>query len=355
MSSPSTFQALEFLLDDPLHTLRVVPDPLPRPASGSVLLRIERFVLTSNNLTYARNGRELGYWDPFPARDPEWGRVPAWGAARVVEGDPGLAVPGELFTGFLPMATHVLVQAEPRQNGMRATAPERADMYPLYRDLTRIDDTVGDAELAVMAGVAPTAAHLADDLNERSPAQVVFSSATSRTALTTAVVLREAGTRTIGLTAATRTETAARSDAFDAVLSYDDIADLPAVADTVYVDIAGHPNVTAAVHRTLGSDLVRSVRVGTTHITDALPGSAVPSGPPVERFNVGLRRIEVAARIGEHEMAAREQAAHRSLATWAAEHLGVERATGLEQARSVWQRIERGNTDPLTALIIIPA
>ncbi|MDA3644499.1 DUF2855 family protein [Saccharopolyspora indica] len=354
MPSPPASRALEFLLSDPLHTQRVVPDPLPRPASGSVLLRVERFVLTSNNLTYARFGRQLGYWAPFPARAPEWGRVPAWGAARIVDGDPALAAPGELFTGFLPMATHVLVRAEPRPDGLRATAPERADMHPLYRDLTRIDDSVGDAELAVTAGVAPTAAHLADDLGERSPAQVVFSSATSRTALTTAVVLREAGTRIIGLTAAERTGIAARTGVFDVVLPYDDIADLPAVADTVYVDIAGNPAVTAAVHRTLGSALVRSVGVGVTH-TATPSGPATPPGPPVERFNVGARRIEVAARIGEPEMEARERAARGSLAAWAAEHLGVERTTGLDQARSVWQRIERGDADPLTAAIIVPA
>ncbi|MBD3007571.1 DUF2855 family protein [Streptomyces sp. 5-10] len=354
MTPRSTFSALEFLLDDPLHTTRVTPDLLPDPAPGSVLLRIERFVLTSNNVTYARIGEQLGYWAPFPAREPGWGRVPAWGAARVVDGDPALAAPGELFAGFLPMATHVLVQAEPRPAGLRAIAPERADMYPFYRDLDRIDDTVDDAALAVMSGVAPTAAHLTDELQKHSPEQVVFSSATSRTALTTAIVLREAGTRVIGLTAAVRTDVAARAGAFDDVLSYDDIARLPAIAGTAYVDIAGRAEVTAEVHQVLGSALVRNLRVGATHTPSPDPEPAALPGPPVERFNVGLRRVEVASRIGEQEMLTRERAAHKSLAAWAVEHLAVERTIGLEQARSVWQRVQRGVTDPLTALMIIP-
>ena len=50
---------------------------------GEAQLRVERFALTTNNVTYAALGEQLGYWRLFPA--PEgWGRIPAWGYARVV-------------------------------------------------------------------------------------------------------------------------------------------------------------------------------------------------------------------------------------------------------------------------------
>ena len=53
-------------------------------AEGEVLLEVERFALTANNITYGAMGDSFGYWKFFPA--PEGlGRIPVWGFARVVE------------------------------------------------------------------------------------------------------------------------------------------------------------------------------------------------------------------------------------------------------------------------------
>ena len=50
---------------------------------GEVLLRVDRFGLTANNITYGVVGDLMGYWNFFPA--PEgWGRIPVWGFADVV-------------------------------------------------------------------------------------------------------------------------------------------------------------------------------------------------------------------------------------------------------------------------------
>ncbi|CRG89254.1 hypothetical protein PISL3812_06290 [Talaromyces islandicus] len=66
--------------------------------------------LTSNNLSYARGGTALRWWDayPIPSTAPidsaSWGIVPAWGFAVVIESaTPGLA-PGTLLWGFWPTA-----------------------------------------------------------------------------------------------------------------------------------------------------------------------------------------------------------------------------------------------------------
>src|SRR6267143_1723941 len=50
---------------------------------GEAQLLVERFALTSNNITYGTTGDMLGYWKLFPAPDG-WGCIPAWGYARVV-------------------------------------------------------------------------------------------------------------------------------------------------------------------------------------------------------------------------------------------------------------------------------
>ena len=54
----------------------------PRAAleDGQIRLRIDRFAVTANNISYAGAGDLLGYWDFFPSPGaPEWGRVPAVG------------------------------------------------------------------------------------------------------------------------------------------------------------------------------------------------------------------------------------------------------------------------------------
>ena len=51
--------------------------------TGEILVRITRFALTANNITYGAVGEMIGYWTFFPA--PEgWGRIPVWGFADVV-------------------------------------------------------------------------------------------------------------------------------------------------------------------------------------------------------------------------------------------------------------------------------
>jgi hypothetical protein len=51
----------------------VQPD---EPADGEAQLRVERFALSVNNVTYAKFGDELRYWSVFPASG-DWGRIPA--------------------------------------------------------------------------------------------------------------------------------------------------------------------------------------------------------------------------------------------------------------------------------------
>ncbi|MBJ7461973.1 MAG: DUF2855 family protein, partial [Ilumatobacteraceae bacterium] len=45
------------------------------PAPGQVVMHIERFALTSNNISYALGGDFLDYWGFYPAEEG-WGRLP---------------------------------------------------------------------------------------------------------------------------------------------------------------------------------------------------------------------------------------------------------------------------------------
>ncbi len=56
-------------------------------AAGELLVKIDKFAYTSNNITYAVAGNMLGYWNFFPPKgenENEWGVIPVWGFADVV-------------------------------------------------------------------------------------------------------------------------------------------------------------------------------------------------------------------------------------------------------------------------------
>ena len=47
-------------------------------AQGDILVNIERFAFTANNVTYGAAGNTIGYWKFFPATDnasDEWGPI----------------------------------------------------------------------------------------------------------------------------------------------------------------------------------------------------------------------------------------------------------------------------------------
>ena len=59
-----------------------LPDAAALPADA-LLVRIDRFAFTANNITYAVLGDQLKYWQLFPAPDG-FGNVPAWGFGEVI-------------------------------------------------------------------------------------------------------------------------------------------------------------------------------------------------------------------------------------------------------------------------------
>ena len=96
-----------------IEETRLHEEPAAELADGEVRLRIDRFAVTSNNVTYAVFGDVLGYWDFFPAADG-WGRVPAMGWAEVAESaNPDIAVGGRYY-GWYPMAQSITIAASAR-------------------------------------------------------------------------------------------------------------------------------------------------------------------------------------------------------------------------------------------------
>jgi hypothetical protein len=357
---PDGSRVFEVRRDDPLHEVRVVDDVVRPADAGEVVLAVERFSVTANNLTYALLGDRLGHWAPFPAASPGWGRAPAWGHAVVVDGDPELAVPGTRWSGYLPMATHFRVRAERHGDRLRAVAPERAGMLPLYRDLSPLAATPeeGAREAVAVAMLTGTAPALIDDLLAGAgTGRVVVSSATSKTALTSALLLSQRGVEVVGITSSAHVGAAERAGVYAAVVTYDDLGSLARSPAAAYLDVAGRPAVTAAVHSRLGPALRRSIAVGGSHRAAGTgpPAPPGPPGPQVERFNTGDRRVELVAERGERAVAELEDRARESILDWAATHIDAPESAGIDSAPQVWDRVARGGVAPLTAPVVVPS
>ena len=124
-----------------IHESRVVDEDPPNLALGQALLRVDRFALTTNNVTYAVMGDALKYWDFFPTSDPEvWGRIPVWGFADVVASAADEVASGTRVYGYLPTSTHLVVTPDrvaPR--GFVDAAPHRASLPGAYNGYRRVD------------------------------------------------------------------------------------------------------------------------------------------------------------------------------------------------------------------------
>ena len=86
-----------------LRQTRIIENDMHSPVEGNdVVVKIQSFAFTANNLTYGVAGDTIGYWKFFPALDNEsgsWGCIPMWGFAEITDSkDPKLMV-GER-TGF---------------------------------------------------------------------------------------------------------------------------------------------------------------------------------------------------------------------------------------------------------------
>ena len=87
---------------DDLTRAEVHTGEVPSAGDGEALIRVDRFALTANNVTYGVAGDSIGYWQFFPASDG-WGRIPVWGFGDVIDSHVEGLPAGERLYGYFPM------------------------------------------------------------------------------------------------------------------------------------------------------------------------------------------------------------------------------------------------------------
>lgn len=347
--------------------LERAPDPAAL-AEGEVLLRIESFALTVNNVTYAASGRALKYWDFFPlpaaaaAQDgPARGIVPVWGTAHVAQSRSAHLPEGTRVYGFLPMADSLVIRPEARAPGVVLDAsPHRAHLSPVYNSYSVVKGEPGpqDHLRALWQPLLATSYLLSDWLQDQGcfeADQIIIGSASSKTGLGLCHFLSEVPDRAwqiIGLTSAGNRDFVAGLGTCDRVLRYDQIADLDTVA-SVYVDMAGHAGVKRRLHRHLHGVLRHSAAVGTSHWQDYAPPRDLP-GPRPEFFfapaQIEKRRQDWGAGRIESEISS----AWRRVAAASGAWLQVHSHQGLESVPQLWSDLAAGRVAPHEGHVVLP-
>src|ERR1700691_238167 len=260
---------------DDLHDCQFIETRLPDAASlpgEALLIKIDRFAFTANNITYATLGDLLKYWQLFPA--PEgFGNVPVWGFGEVIASrHPSIEI-GERLFGYFPMATHLVIEAaDVSKRGLRDAAAHRQGVAPVYNAYARVS---GDAAFEGLNGdyqalLRPLfmLSFLVDDFLRGhdffGACRVVLSSASSKTAFGLAHLLHShpEPTHVIGLTSAANADFVRSLGCYDNVVIYDRIEELPKDPPVAFVDMAGNSALRARLHHHFTDAMKYSGQIG---------------------------------------------------------------------------------------------
>ncbi|OAA76129.1 hypothetical protein LEL_05813 [Akanthomyces lecanii RCEF 1005] len=131
--------------DNSKHATCKLEQSLAPLSASSIRVRSRLISLTSNNLTYARGGGPpLHWWDTYPVPEccpapysnrDDWGIVPAWGYADVVESTIDTIATGSLLWGFWPASGHAVqlqLEAKELPGHWKETSEHRGRLMTVY-------------------------------------------------------------------------------------------------------------------------------------------------------------------------------------------------------------------------------
>lgn len=346
-------EALEVHRED-LSQIDIVITEVPDLAEGEVLVSVDSFAVTANNVTYAAMGTAMKYFDFFPASQPDRGVVPVWGFGTVVDSSRDELEVGQRLYGYFPMASHVILRpGRIDATGCSDGALHRRPMSGVYNRYQFVDADSSLRTEAIEMLLQPlhtTGFLLADAAAERCsgvPGSIVVSSASSKTAFATAHAARAHGMATIGLTSRVNLDAVRSTGLWDEVIDYDQLPEwTPSDTAGVYVDLAGTPSITAAIHRRMGDALRASLIVGATHHDRLADPPEALVGPDREFFFAPDRIVQRHRDWGRDAYEARRADAWADFARWAEATIELHPHIGPSAIAHLWSRVLRGSVDP---------
>jgi hypothetical protein len=284
-----------------------------------------------------------------------------WGFATVTQSTVPDVEEGARVYGYFPISETLdvgPVKATPR--GFADGAPHRSAKAAVYNQYVEtatdpVYDPSFEPELALFRPLYTTGWWLADCVRQDRPRCVVLSSASSKTAISTAYRSRQLGdAELIALTSARNVDYVRGTGLYHRVVSYDRVASLTAEGPATYLDFLGREEITAATHRALGASLGRSLVIGATNWSGRQGGvqlAQVPlPGPKPEFFFVptyAAQRLEA-----QPELNAARQDDMRAFFAASRAFVTARRLTGVDEILAAWRRLAAGDTPPNEGLVL---
>ena len=140
-------------------------EPLPPLGPWSVRVKIDLVAITSNNLSYARNGTLLHWWElyPVPSSAPapfnnneEWGIVPAWGYGQVIESNITAIEVGSSLFGFWPTSSYPIdlkLEVWQAPGHWSEVSEHRRQNMTVYNRYIQVKGQPSDQDRGILAGV----------------------------------------------------------------------------------------------------------------------------------------------------------------------------------------------------------
>ena len=270
-------------------------------AEGQVLVAIDKFGLTANNVSYAVTGDNIGYWQFYHVEDG-WGIVPVWGCGTVIQSSCGNIPEGERLWGYFPMASHaVLTPGNIHADYFVDVAEHRLELPPIYNQFRRTQAEPEflqqmENERCLLFPLFMTSYLIYDYLIDNDffgAKQVVIGSVSSKTGFGLAQMLHndpEVTQSVIGVTSQGNMDFVKGLGCCDQIVLYKDEAEIDASVPTAYVDMSGDARLTVSLHNHIGDNLVESCMVGASHWQEGGKVGELPGARP--RFFFAQGQIE---------------------------------------------------------------
>ncbi|MDJ0613519.1 MAG: DUF2855 family protein [Rhizobiaceae bacterium] len=343
--------------------VRLVQCEVPQAGSDEILLKVERFGLSANNITYAVAGDTLGYWQffqPLGEGTDGKGLMPVWGFAEIVESNAADLPVGERIFGYFPPANFVVMKPE----GVTPahffdSSKHRAHLPKGYNIYRRVEaepgyDRAGDDFRMLLYPLYVTSFVIADQLEEFAyyDAENVFViSASSKTSIGLAYALEGSGKHVIGLTSRGNREFVESLGAYDEVVCYDDVEAAITKTPSAIVDMAGNAELLGQLHMHLGNQMMRTLSVGLTHWESERRSSNVIKDRTEFFFapaRIQQRMKEWGAEDFNKKSGAFLMEAVGKSSTW----LNLKTLSGLDGLTDAYPAVLEGKADPRDGLLI---
>ena len=338
---------------------------------GEIVVVIENFAFTANNVTYGVAGDTIGYWQFFKTTEDEnnlWGCIPVWGFAKVIESNSVEINIGERLFGYFPPANMLsLKPIKITDQSFSDGRDHRRDLPAVYNNYIRLS---GDADYesemdnirSLLFPLHITSFCICDALEEKDyygAEQILIVSASSKTAIGLAQGLEEASSSPsiIGLTSQKNLDFVKNLGCYDEVITYDEISSVNFQNKSVIVDMAGSREILGTLHGSLRDNMLKCLTVGMTHWDNEVTAEdALGQAMLRERTEFFFAPAHIQKRVKDWGYDGYNQKTNEFMKTRSLQSshwMKIREVKGIENFISIYDKFVKGDINPNEGIIVV--